>query len=94
MKDTARGHYGRVLETSKRKIADVFLIEEDTGILFMEDKEGHLCSFKAVRKIHEVNRHKDKEQLLSAYRKAGWMSPELANIIDRVVNDCKICQKF
>ena len=23
-----------------------------------------------------------------------WMSPELSNIIDRVVNDCKIYQKF
>ena len=60
----------------------------------MEDKEGDHCSFKAVRKVHEVNRHKGKEQLLSAYRKAGWMSPELSNIIDMVVNDCKICQKF
>ena len=93
MEDTAGGHYGIILETRK-KSADVFLVEEDTGILFMEDKEGDLCSFNAVRKVHEVNRHKGKEQLLSAYRKAGWMSPELSNIIDRVVNDCKICQKF
>ena len=72
----------------------MFLVEKDTGIPFMEDKEGDLCSFPAVRKVHEVNRHKGKEQLLNAYRKAGWMSPELSNIIDRVVNDCKICQKF
>ena len=94
MEDTAGGHYRIILETRKKKSADVFLVEEDTGILFMEDKEGDLCSFKAVRKVHEVNRHKGKEQLLSAYRKAGWMSPELSNIIDRVVNDCTICQKF
>ena len=60
----------------------------------MEDKEGYLCSFRAVRKVHEVNRHKGKEQLLAAYRNAGWMSPGLANIIDHVVNDCKVCQKF
>ena len=59
----------------------------------MEDKEGDLYS-NVLKKVHEVNRHKGKEQLLSAYRKAGWMSPELSNIIDRVVNDCKICQKF
>ena len=72
----------------------MFLVEEDTGILFMEDKEGNLCSFKAVRKVHEVNRHKGKEQLLSAYRRAGKISPELSNIIDRMINDCKIYQKF
>ena len=60
----------------------------------MEDKEGDLCSFPAVRKVHEVNRHKGKEQLLNAYRKAGWMSPELSSIIDRVENNCKICKKF
>ena len=66
----------------------------DLGILFMEDKKGELCSFKAVKKVHEVNRHKGKEQLMQAYRNAGWMSPEMMNIIERVVNDCKVCQKF
>ena len=72
----------------------MFLTEEDSRILFIKDKEGDLCSFKAVRKVHEVNRHKGKEQLLSAYRNAGWMSPGLPNIIDLVVNECKVCQKF
>ena len=69
-------------------------MDEDFGILFMEDKEGGLCLFRAVKKVHEVNRHKGKEQLLLAYRNSGWMSPEMANTIERVVNDCKICQKF
>ena len=50
--------------------------------------------FRSVRKVHEVNHHKGKEQLMATYRNAGWMSPELSNIIDRVVNDCKVCQKF
>ena len=94
MVDTTGGHYGIVLETRKKKNSNLFLVEEDSGILFMEDKEGDLCSFRAVRKVHEVNRHKGKEQLMAAYRNAGWMSPELANIIDCVVNDCKVCQKF
>ena len=49
----------------------MFLVEEDSGILFMEDKEGDLCSFRVVRKVHEVNRHKGKEQLIIAYRNAG-----------------------
>ena len=31
---------------------------------------------------------------MTANRNSGWMSLELANIIDRVVNDCKVCQKF
>ena len=71
MEETAGGHYGIVLETRKKKNTNLFLIEEDSGILFMEDKEGDLCSFKAVRKVHEVNRYKGKEQLLSAHRYAG-----------------------
>ena len=93
MKDTAGGHYGIVLETRKEK-GDSPFEDEDLGILFMEDKKGELCSFKAVKKVHEINRHKGKEQLLQAYRNAGWMSPEMSNTIERVVNDCKVCQKF
>ena len=64
-------------------------MEEDSGILFMEDKEGDLCSFRAVRKVHEVNRHKGKEQLMAVYRNAGWMSPELANNIVRFAKNSK-----
>ena len=41
-----------------------------------------------------MNGHKGKEQLMAAYRNAGWMSPELSSTIDRVVNDCRVCQKF
>ena len=66
MEETAGGHYGIVLETRKQKNTNLFLVEEDLGILFMDDKEGDLCSFRTVRKVHEVNRHKGKEQLLSA----------------------------
>ena len=94
MEETTGGHYRIVLETRKKKNTNLFLVEEDSGILFMEDKEGDLCSFRAVRKVHEVNRHKGKEQLLAAYSNAGLMSPGLANIIDCVANDCKVCQKF
>ena len=53
-----------------------------------------MCPFKSVRKVYEVKRHKGKEQLMATYRNAGWMSPELANIVDRVVYECKACQKF
>ena len=93
MEDTAGGHYGIVLETRKDK-GDLPLEEEDLGILFMEDKKGELCSFKAVKKVHEVNRHKGKEKLLQTYGNAGWMSTEILSIIERVVNDCRVCQNF
>ena len=94
MEDTVGGHYGIVLETRRNENKESSLVEEDLRILFMQDKEHGLCSFRAVKKVHEVNRHKGKEQLLQVYRNAGWMSPEMANIIERVVNDCKVCQKF
>ena len=51
------------------------------GVLFLEDKEEELCSFKAVRRVHKVNRHKQKDQMIAAYHNAGWMSLELRNII-------------
>ena len=94
MIDTEGGHYGIILETRKKEDTSLFLVEDDSGILFVQDDNGDLCSFKAVKNVHEVNHHKGKEQLMTAYRNAGWMSPELMNMVNRVVNDCKICQKF
>ena len=94
MVDTTGGHYGIVLETRKKAYSSLFFVDDDWGILFVEDEDGDLCTFRSVRKVHEVNCYKRKEQLMAAYRNAGWMSSELANIIDRVVNDCKVCQKF
>ena len=46
-------------------------------VLFLEGAQGNLCSYKAVRKVHEVNHHKGKEQWISKYRNAGGMSPDL-----------------
>ena len=93
MIDTAGGHYGIVLESRNEKPGTA-LDKNDLSILFMEDKKGELCSFKAVKKVHEVNRHKGKEQLVQAYRNAGWISPEMTTLIERVVNDCKVYKKF
>ena len=66
-----------------RKKTNVIYLEDalgdELGVLFLEDKEKELCSFKAVRRVHEVNRHKQKYQLIAAYRNEGWMSPELRN---------------
>ena len=96
MIDTKGVHYGIILETQQKK--NVLYLEDalgnELGVLFLEDKQENLCSFKAVRRGHEVNHHKQKDQMIAAYRNAGWMSPELRNTIHRVVNDCKVCQKF
>ena len=80
MEYTAGGHYGIVLETRKEK-GDSPFDDQYSGILFMEDKKGELCSFETVKKVHEINRYKDKEQLLQVYRNAAWMSPEMINTI-------------
>ena len=89
MVDTADGHYGIVLETKKnKKNAEVMLVEDDTRILFVEDARIEFGSFKAIKKVHEINCHKGKDQLISAFRNAGWMSPNVVNMIDCVVNDC------
>ena len=92
------GHYGIVLETQKKKTSNVLYLEDalgyELGVLFLKDKKEELCSFKAISKVLEVNWHKHKEQLIAAYRNAGWMSPELMNIIHQVLNDCRVCQKF
>ena len=55
----------------------------ELGVLFLEDKKEELCSFKAVKKLHEVNRHKQKERLIADYRNTGWMSPELMKIYSK-----------
>ena len=55
---TTGSHYGIILETKGRKMMDV---------LFLEDQEGELTSYKAIRKVHKINNHKKKEQLIGAY---------------------------
>ena len=95
MIDTSGGRYGVILETKKKKkSSEVMFVKDDSRILFLEDTKDDLCSFKAIRKVHEVNCHKGKDQLIAAYRNAGWMSPDLVNMINCVVNDCQVCQKF
>ena len=84
MIDTNGGHYGVILETRARPVTNVDFVEnvsEDIPILFLEDEKENLCSFRAIRKVHEINPHKSKEQLITAYNNAGWMSPELLSII-------------
>lgn len=54
-------------------------------VLYLEDQESNLTSFGSVRKVHKANNQKGINQLISAYDKAFWMSPGLANVIQKVV---------
>ena len=96
MIDTKGGHYGIILETQWKKniihLEDT--LSDELGVLFLEDKQKELCSFKVVRRVHKVNCNKQKDQMIAAYRNIGWMSLELRNIIPQVLNNCKVCQKF
>ena len=83
-----------ILKTKKKSSSNILFVEDEAGILFVEDKNNDISSFKSVRTVHEVNRHKRINQLMAAYCQAEWMSPEVANIINRVINDCKVSQKF
>ena len=97
MVDTNGGHYTIVLETRRNPDSSIMLLEDesqDVPVLFLENREGDLCSYKAVRKVHKINQHKRKEQMIAAYRNASWMSPKLVTVINRVVNNCRVCQKF
>ena len=63
MIDIASGHYGIILKTKKKKkSSNVMFVEDDSGILFLEEAIDDLRSFKVIRKVHEVNCHKGKEQ--------------------------------
>ena len=96
MVDTSGGHYDIILEM-KTRLSSSFLsacnAPEDIPIMFLEDAREDLCSFRAVRKVHEINQHKSKEQLIAEYNNTGWMSLELVTI-NGVVNDCMVCKNF
>ena len=47
MIDTAGGHYGIILETRKKSTSSLFLVEDDSGTLFVEDEEGDFCKESA-----------------------------------------------
>ncbi len=61
--------------------------------MYLEEKEKDRTGFHAIKKLHEVNNYKVVDQLISAYRKAGWMSPEVSKIM-KVLYGCRVSQKF
>ena len=85
MINTGSNHFGIEIENESKKGEE---------ILYGKVKEEELETYKAVRKVHEVNNHKSADQLVAAYRNAGLMGPETIKTIKKVVSDCKVCQKF
>ena len=58
MIDTSGGHYGIVPKMRMKRESGLLFVEnvlEDVPVLFLEDARGELCSFWAVRKVHEIN---------------------------------------
>ena len=53
-----------------------------------------LTDFKSVRKIHERLNHKSKENLVHAYSNADLFTKDLKETIKKVVDQCRVCQKF
>ena len=69
----------------------------EESVQFMEQQvlTGEvLTDFKSVRKIHERLNHKSKENLIHAYANADLLPKELKETIKKVVDQCKVCQKF
>ena len=69
------GYYGVMLETQK-----------ENGVMYLDNKKKDLTSFQAIKKLHEVNNHKGVDKLISAYIKAGWMSPEVSKALRKVMH--------
>lgn len=74
MMNTHGGHYAIVFKTRRVPVSNVLFVGnegKDLSNFLLDDKQGDLCSFKALRMVHEINRHKGKDQLILAYRNAG-----------------------
>ena len=52
MVNTGGSHYGIILETKD---------QSNKEVLYLEDKEEDLTSFRVIRNVHEVNNHKGSD---------------------------------
>ena len=74
---------------------DLQMESEDEEVVFFVDKNwDHVTSYKGVKKVHEVHGHKSVSNMLHAYKLANLLTPDIRKIVSRVIDDCKICQKF
>ena len=66
---------------------------QDKDAVFLVKEKGYLKSITAVTKIHRLLNHKTKEQMLFAFRNAGKLDNETRQMIDKVIDSCKICKR-
>ena len=71
----------------------------EESVMFIEQEVMNadaeiLTDFKSVRKIHERLNHKSKENLVHAYSNADLLTKDLKETIKKVVDQCRVCQKF
>ena len=66
---------------------------KDEDAVFLVKEEDNLKMLKAVTKIHKVLNHKQKEQMLFAFRNAGKLDGDTRQLIDEVIETCEICKK-
>ena len=71
----------------------VTLIEEET-VHLSEEKEEKLASVSTIKKIHEITNHKNVDNLLWAFKCADLNNPNLHNMIQKAVTDCRVWKKF
>ena len=68
----------------------------EESVMFIEEvfNLNIATDFKSIRKIHERLNHKSKENLLHVFANANLMTKEVKETISKVVDQCKVCQKF
>ena len=59
-----------------------------------EGTKASITSPEAIKKIHEVTKHKNLETLMWAYKCANLLDADLGRNIKKVEADCKICKKY
>ena len=65
----------------------------DEDAVFLVQEEDDVKTLKAVTKIHKVLNHKQKDQMLYAFRNAGKLDGDTRQLIDKVVDNCDICKE-
>ena len=67
---------------------------DEEVVNFIDVNWLNVADYKGVKKVHKVHGHKSEVNLIHAYKVANLLTPKLKSTIKRVVDDCKICQKF
>ena len=67
--------------------------DDNEAVHILQEEEDALSNENAIRKVHKILNHKSKEQMYYAHRNAGKLSTKVRKLIDRVVENCRVCKK-